>query len=91
MGGIADVFDVREHPDLKGFDNIVIGNSIRYFKIHPLLRKYIEENKGWLTEFVGLPSPSSRLGEMYLLPYLYRKLSHEPYGRGHGPSAKDRK
>jgi hypothetical protein len=52
MGGIADVFDVRENPVLKGFDYIVIGSSVRGFKIHPLIEKYIEENKAWLKEKV---------------------------------------
>ena len=46
MDGIADVFDVRENPNLKGFDHIVIGSSIRGFKIHPLMEKYINKNKG---------------------------------------------
>ena len=46
MDGIADVFDVRENPDLKGFDHIVIGSSIRNYKITPLMEKYINENKG---------------------------------------------
>ena len=46
MGGIADVFDVRENPNLKGFYHIVIGSSIRDYKINPLMEKYINENKG---------------------------------------------
>jgi len=46
MGGIADIFDVRENPNLKGFDHIVIGSSIRNYKINPLIEKYIKENKG---------------------------------------------
>jgi menaquinone-dependent protoporphyrinogen IX oxidase len=52
MAGIADVFDVRENPGLKGFDHIIIGSSIRGFKIHPLIGKYIEENRDWLKEKV---------------------------------------
>ena len=52
MAGIADVFDVRENPSLKGFDHIIIGSSIRGFKIHPLIEKYIEENRDWLREKV---------------------------------------
>ena len=46
MDGIADVFDVRENPNLKGFDHIVIGSSIRGYKINPLMETYINENKG---------------------------------------------
>jgi menaquinone-dependent protoporphyrinogen IX oxidase len=48
MGGIADVFDVRENPDLSGFDNIIVGSSIRSFTIHPLLEKYLNSNKNVL-------------------------------------------
>ena len=48
MGGIADVFDVRENTDLKGFDHIVIGSAIRGAKVHPLLQDYINKNKDWL-------------------------------------------
>ncbi len=45
MGGIADVFDVRENPDLKGFDHIIVGSSIRSFTIHPMLEKYLQDHK----------------------------------------------
>jgi len=48
MGGIADVFDVRENPDLKGFDHIVIGGSIRSMVTPKELQDYITKNKGWL-------------------------------------------
>ena len=29
MDGIANVFDVRENPDLSDYENIVVGGSIR--------------------------------------------------------------
>jgi menaquinone-dependent protoporphyrinogen IX oxidase len=48
MGGIADVFDVRENPDLSKFDNVIVGSSIRSFTIHPLLEKYLNDNKNVL-------------------------------------------
>ena len=48
MGGIADVFDVREMPDLKGFDHIVIGGSIRSGVTPQELQDYITKNKSWL-------------------------------------------
>jgi menaquinone-dependent protoporphyrinogen IX oxidase len=48
MGGIADVFDVRENPDLKGFDHIVIGGSIRSGATRKELQDYITGNKGAL-------------------------------------------
>ncbi len=52
MGGIANVFDIRENVDLKEFDHIIIGSAIRGFKIHPLLQAYLEKNKAWLSEKV---------------------------------------
>jgi menaquinone-dependent protoporphyrinogen IX oxidase len=48
MGGIADVFDAREQTDLKGFDHIVIGGSIRRMVTPKALQDYITKNKGWL-------------------------------------------
>ncbi|MBN1568643.1 MAG: hypothetical protein JXA73_12420 [Acidobacteria bacterium] len=48
MGGIADVFDVRENPDLKSFDHIVIGGSIRSGVTRKELQDYITKNKGAL-------------------------------------------
>jgi menaquinone-dependent protoporphyrinogen IX oxidase len=45
MGGIADVFDVRESPDLKGFDHIIIGGSIRSGATRKELQDYITGNK----------------------------------------------
>jgi hypothetical protein len=48
MGGIADVFDVRENPDLKAFDHIVIGGSIRSNVTRQELQDYITENRTWL-------------------------------------------
>ena len=47
MGGIADVFDIREKPNLKNYDHIVIGSAIRY-NIHPELKEYIIKNRNWL-------------------------------------------
>jgi hypothetical protein len=48
MGGIADVFDVRENPDLKKFDHLVIGSAIRMAKITPELQVYLEKNGQWI-------------------------------------------
>ena len=49
MGGIADVFDVRENPDLKGFDHVIIGGSIRMGVTSKELQDYITTNKEWLS------------------------------------------
>jgi len=52
MGGIADVFDVREEPDLKGFEHIIIGGSIRGMVTSEKLQEYVKMNQGWLKEKV---------------------------------------
>jgi menaquinone-dependent protoporphyrinogen IX oxidase len=45
LGGIADVFDVRENPDPKGYDFIVIGGSIRMAKVSQEMQDYLTKNK----------------------------------------------
>lgn len=52
MGGIADVFDVRENPDLKQFDHIVIGGSIRASVTSQELQDFIKQNKSLLKDKV---------------------------------------
>jgi menaquinone-dependent protoporphyrinogen IX oxidase len=55
MGGIADVFDVRETPDLKGYDHLVIGGSIRSGQTRQELQNYIKKNGEFLkTKIRGL-------------------------------------
>ncbi len=64
MAGIADVFDVREQPDLKGFDHIVLGSSIRGGKIHPLLEQYLSDTQAWLNDKVrGLWAVCNNMGQ----------------------------
>ena len=36
---------MRENPDPKGYDHIVVGGSIRSFKVSPELQAYLEKNK----------------------------------------------
>ncbi len=45
MGGIADVFDVRENPDLGKYDHLIIGSAIRSAKVNPELQAYLEKNR----------------------------------------------
>ena len=45
MDGIANVFDVRENPDLSQYDHVVVGGAIRGGKTSPLLQEYLEKNK----------------------------------------------
>lgn len=48
MNGIADVFDVRENPDLSGYKNIIIGGSIRSNVTPSELQDYLAINKDLL-------------------------------------------
>jgi len=50
MDGIANVFDVREDPDLSGYDYIVVCGSIRSGQVHDLLQKYLEKHKEILSD-----------------------------------------
>ena len=52
MDGIANVFDVRENPDLSVYDHVVIGGSIRAGKVPDLLQQFIEKNKNQLKDKV---------------------------------------
>ncbi len=45
MCGIAEVFDLREEHDLKKYDHIIIGGSIRYMQTSKELQNYILTNK----------------------------------------------
>ena len=45
MDGIANVFDVREDPDLSKYDHVIVGGSIRSGQISAQLREYIEKNR----------------------------------------------
>ncbi|MGD9162202.1 MAG: flavodoxin domain-containing protein [Desulfobacteraceae bacterium] len=48
LGGIADVFDVRENPDPSKYDNIVVGGSIRMGKVSQEMQDYLAKNKSQL-------------------------------------------
>ncbi|NLD38466.1 MAG: hypothetical protein GX654_16525 [Desulfatiglans sp.] len=45
MGGIADVFDVRENPDPTAYDHIVVGGSIRSNTVSKEMQDYLAKNK----------------------------------------------
>lgn len=45
MGGIAQVFDVRENPDISKYQHVVIGGAIRGGKVSDDLQSYIIRNK----------------------------------------------
>lgn len=48
MDGIANVFDVRENPDLSKYENIVIGGAIRGGKVPEELQQYLQKNQSML-------------------------------------------
>jgi menaquinone-dependent protoporphyrinogen IX oxidase len=50
MAGIADVFDVRENPDLKGYNHLVIGGSIRSGVTRKEMQDYLTKNKAILKD-----------------------------------------
>lgn len=45
MDGIANVFDVRENPDLSKYDHVIVGGAIRGGKTSQELQDYIVKNK----------------------------------------------
>ena len=50
MDGIADVFDVRENPDSKKYDHIVVGGSIRSQQVSQEMQNYLTKNKSVLKD-----------------------------------------
>jgi len=63
MTGIADVFDVRENPDLSGFEHVVIGGAIRMAAVSPELRDYLKANRDALSgKVAGLFAVCGNMG-----------------------------
>lgn len=58
MGGIADVFDARENPDLSAFDAVIVGSGIYSGKIDQNLAAYLAKNA---------PAFSSRVKALYIV------------------------
>jgi menaquinone-dependent protoporphyrinogen IX oxidase len=50
MGGIADVFDARENPDLSSFDSIIVGSGIYLGKIDPPLENCLMRNAALISK-----------------------------------------
>lgn len=46
MDGIADVFDVRENPDLSKYKHLIVGGAIRSGAVSNELQEYLAKNKG---------------------------------------------
>ncbi len=63
MGGIADVFDVRENPDLSGFGHVVIGGAIRMAAVSRELQDYLKANRDALSgKVAGLFAVCGNMG-----------------------------
>ena len=45
MDGIANVFDVRENPDLSKYDHVVIGGAIRSNVTSQELQDFLKQNR----------------------------------------------
>jgi menaquinone-dependent protoporphyrinogen IX oxidase len=64
MGGIADVFDVRENPNLKEVEHVIIGGSIRSMVTSKELQEYLQINKSWLSAKIrGLFAVCGNMGK----------------------------
>jgi len=50
MNGIANVFDVRENPDLSKYKFIIVGGSIRGGETSKVLQEYLTEHKETLKD-----------------------------------------
>lgn len=48
MDGIANVFDVRENPDLSDYDHLIVGGSIRGGQTPAELQEYLKQNSAQL-------------------------------------------
>ncbi len=48
MNGIAQVFDVRENPDLSSYDHIVAGGANRSGKVSAELQDYLRKHQAML-------------------------------------------
>ena len=92
LGGIAAVFDVRQKPDLKPYDHLVIGTAIHGGKGPQLLESYIQENVNDLKSKIrglfvvcgsGGDHPSAKTQATYIDAYLGKlcQLSTIPPGR----------
>mgnify|MGYP000868275834 CR=1 FL=1 len=45
MDGIANVFDVRENPDLSRYDYVIVGGAIRAGKVSQEMQDYLSRNR----------------------------------------------
>jgi hypothetical protein len=92
LAGIAAIFDVRQKPDLKSYDHLVIGTAIHGGKGPQLFESYIQENAEALkSKIAGLftvsgsggDHPNEKTKATYIDTYLGKlcQLSTIPPGR----------
>jgi len=75
MGGIADVFDVRENPDLTAFEHIVIGGSIRSGATRQEFQDYLTKNKASLKNKIRRLWKRRKTGRTATESLVYRQPS----------------
>jgi hypothetical protein len=64
MAGIANVFDIRENPDLNVYDHLILGGSIRNSLTSEEMQNYIKNNKDNLkTKARGLFAVCGNMGQ----------------------------
>lgn len=80
MGGIADVFDLREKQDLKHYDHVILGGSIRFRRVSVELQSYIKEHQPWLKHkirglFITCGNRGEAVGDIQKEVYIDRHLA----------------
>lgn len=79
MGGIADVYDVRQKPDLKSYDNLIIGTAIHGGKVPKELEEYLQSSAAALKSKIrayyvvcgsGADRPTAQTQTNYIDNYL---------------------
>ena len=79
MGGIAEVFDARETPDLSSFEYIVVGSGIYRGKIDTNLTDYLAKNSS---------SFSNRVKAVFVVCSNGDSLRTQPYVDGLGKACR---
>lgn len=77
MDGIADVFDVRENPDLSPYKHIIIGGAIRGGVVSNELQEYLTKHQALLKEKTrGLFAICGNMRQA-VTPAQYKRFIHD--------------
>ena len=80
MGGIADVFDLREKPNLRHYDHLIVGGSIRFRRVSMELQSYIKKHQSCLKDkirglFITCGNMGEAVGDIQKEVYIDRHLA----------------